>query len=333
MLLFVVSIPSASAQVHKSNEFVFFFGPSVTLNGNPLPVGGLIDAYDPDDLRCGTSIVSTAGQYVATAVYRDDFTTPEHDGADPGDAISFKINGVSATAVGPDDAIWTQNGDWMEVNLSVSYTIALALKPPMDGIGSPSSFTDYTFYVMNTGEGIDFCLLEASSASGWAVNILGANPSGYVNPGDSIAVVVRVHVPSGALPDETDVMTFSVKSAMDNSVTVSAPVTTTVSSSAADDFNPVIPGVFKLSQNYPNPFNPTTTIDFTLERSMDIDLSVYNVIGQKVATLVSGQREIGSYSVIWNGADDSGNPIASGIYFYRLTTEQYSRTCKMMLMK
>jgi len=77
----------------------------------------VVDAFDPNHVHCGTYYVTTAGQYGPMPVYRDDMTTPEDDGAEPGDLITFAVGGQPAFALGPDDPLWTENGDIWEVNL------------------------------------------------------------------------------------------------------------------------------------------------------------------------------------------------------------------------
>ncbi|HPG39325.1 MAG TPA: FlgD immunoglobulin-like domain containing protein [bacterium] len=93
------------------------------------------------------------------------------------------------------------------------------------------------------------------------------------------------------------------------------------------------PQDFNLAQNYPNPFNPTTTIEYSLPVASKATLSVYNMSGQKVATLSNGLQQAGTYSVTWNGADDFGRQVSSGLYIYKLETETFSRSEKMLLMK
>ncbi len=88
-----------------------------------------------------------------------------------------------------------------------------------------------------------------------------------------------------------------------------------------------------LDQNYPNPFNPVTTIRFVLPKAQDVKLVIYNSLGQKVTTLLNGKQRQGSHVVQWNGINSKGIPVGSGIYFYRFTTDNYSKTMKMMLMK
>lgn len=94
-----------------------------------------------------------------------------------------------------------------------------------------------------------------------------------------------------------------------------------------------LPESFSLSQNYPNPFNPETVIEFALPQTADVTLEVYNVAGQKVATVTSGPMTAGYHRVTFDGRDDYGNQLASGIYLYRLTTNGYSETRKMILVK
>ncbi len=92
------------------------------------------------------------------------------------------------------------------------------------------------------------------------------------------------------------------------------------------------PSTFSLT-NFPNPFNPETTIRFDLPQSQEVELAIYNMAAQKVATLVQGHREAGSYSVRWDGVTDGGLELASGVYFYRLTAGERVETRKLLLLR
>jgi predicted outer membrane repeat protein len=94
-----------------------------------------------------------------------------------------------------------------------------------------------------------------------------------------------------------------------------------------------LPKTYRLFQNYPNPFNPETQIRYDLPLSGNVTLSVYNVLGQKVRVLVDGFQQAGCQSVTWDGRDDGGREAASGIYFYKIKTEDYQMTMKMVLLK
>lgn len=89
-----------------------------------------------------------------------------------------------------------------------------------------------------------------------------------------------------------------------------------------------LPSFFSLSQNYPNPFNPVTQISFSLPERVEVNLSVFNIVGQKVAELVNGKLDTGSYRVNWDGGS-----FTSGVYFYRLQAGDYRMTRKMVLFK
>jgi len=94
-----------------------------------------------------------------------------------------------------------------------------------------------------------------------------------------------------------------------------------------------LPQTFVLKQNYPNPFNPGTIISFEVPADGHVNLSVYNVLGQTVRTLLDEDCIVGRYDVEWNGTDDNGDRVATGIYFYRLTTGDEVKTKKMLLLK
>ena len=88
-----------------------------------------------------------------------------------------------------------------------------------------------------------------------------------------------------------------------------------------------------LSQNWPNPFNPSTTIEYGLETEGRVNLGIYDPAGRLVAVLVDEIRPAGIYSTVWNGKDTNGSPMASGVYFYRLTADDIVRTSKMILLR
>jgi len=94
-----------------------------------------------------------------------------------------------------------------------------------------------------------------------------------------------------------------------------------------------LPDHFELYQNYPNPFNPVTTIRFNLPSRQKTELEIFDVLGQKVCTLLNKQMEAGAHRIQWNGQNDQGKPIGSGIYFYRITAGDYVKTMKAVLLK
>jgi len=104
-------------------------------------------------------------------------------------------------------------------------------------------------------------------------------------------------------------------------------------SSVEDNTENGLPEGFSLGQNYPNPFNPETKISYKLANSGYISLNVYDLLGREIKTLVSKDQAAGSYTVSWNGKDESGNIVPSGIYLYTLKAGSYTESKKMILMK
>jgi hypothetical protein len=95
----------------------------------------------------------------------------------------------------------------------------------------------------------------------------------------------------------------------------------------------IIPEEMGLRQNYPNPFNPSTTIAFSLNSTTDVNLLIYNIQGKIVKHLVSGNYPAGIYNVEWDGRNENGTKISSGIYFYRLQAGSYIKMKKMIFAK
>ena len=93
-----------------------------------------------------------------------------------------------------------------------------------------------------------------------------------------------------------------------------------------DEFNTI--SEYRLNQNYPNPFNPTTNISFTIPATSNVSLKVFNILGREVATLINETKSAGNYSINFNASG-----LSSGVYFYQLTTDNFTSTKKFTLMK
>jgi methionine-rich copper-binding protein CopC len=98
-------------------------------------------------------------------------------------------------------------------------------------------------------------------------------------------------------------------------------------------FEDALPTSFALAQNYPNPFNPSTEIPFSLPVNSEVQLDIFNVLGQKVTTLVAGEMPAGEHVVTWDGTSDDGSSVSSGVYFYRISASDFHETRKMMMLK
>ena len=95
----------------------------------------------------------------------------------------------------------------------------------------------------------------------------------------------------------------------------------------------LIPDEFSLHQNYPNPFNPVTTLRYDLPEADLVSITIYDMLGREVKTLINQTQEAGYRSVIWDATNDYGKPVSAGIYLYQIHAGEYISTKKMVLLK
>ncbi|OGC94823.1 MAG: hypothetical protein A2142_05975 [candidate division Zixibacteria bacterium RBG_16_48_11] len=176
--------------------------------------------------------------------------------------------------------------------------------------------------------------------------IIGAITFGTGVTGDSVFANIRLRVQSIATVITIDTMSnfgltvspsFTTEDALGFTPAWSPDADTCQFTDVRESKHPqgaVLPTDFALSQNYPNPFNATTLIQFALPRSSQVKLEIFNVLGQKVVTLVDEELQAGYKQVTWDGRDQKGNIVSSGIYFYRLRAgNQFTEMKKMVLIK
>ena len=151
-----------------------------------------------------------------------------------------------------------------------------------------------------------------------------------VESGDSMNLNVKVDLPVNLLSDDYVVDTLTVTTA-ENTYNVTIKLDESLICSVDENYNPMY--IFDCLF-YPNPFNPTTTISFSIPNDSNVELSIYNIKGQKVKQLVSDQLPSGQHSVMWDSRDDNNLPVGSGIYFYQLRIDGNSKAInKMILIK
>jgi len=94
-----------------------------------------------------------------------------------------------------------------------------------------------------------------------------------------------------------------------------------------------LPTEYAIHQNYPNPFNPVTTLRYDLPENALVNITIYDMLGRKVKTLINRTQDAGYKSVIWNATNDYGKPVSAGIYLYQIQAGEYISTKKMVLLK
>jgi flagellar hook assembly protein FlgD len=100
-----------------------------------------------------------------------------------------------------------------------------------------------------------------------------------------------------------------------------------------DEDNNGIPSTYSLNQNYPNPFNPTTNIQYGIAKEGLVTLTIYNIMGQEVKTLVNTNQNGGTYKVAWNGLDNHNRMVPNGVYIYRIISDNFVKSKKMIFLK
>jgi hypothetical protein len=214
------------ADVVVTPYWLDFYG-GIKIAGQEAEQGTSIRVFDGDDVLCGETTVDSAGGYGFMPVYGDDPSTADIDeGAEEGERLVFRVNGVDVVLSGGQEPVWTTAADKKWLDLSILET---------------------------------------------------------------------------AVRRSTD----------------------------------QVPADFELFDNYPNPFNPETVIRYALPASGGtpfVRLVIYNILGEKIKTLVEGTQATGIYSIKWDGTDDAGRSVSAGVYMYRLQAGPYIRVKKMLSM-
>jgi hypothetical protein len=139
-------------------------------------------------------------------------------------------------------------------------------------------------------------------------------------------------------PDNADLLNNQLRVYVDAGIDGSIDDTILLNNNVLTDVdeqgsNDQLPYRFELAQNYPNPFNPVTTIEYSLPERAQVTIEVFNVLGQRVRTLVNDTKSAGSYRIEWNGNDETGKAVSTGVYLYRFSAGDIVQTKKMLLVK
>jgi hypothetical protein len=179
---------------------------------------------------------------------------------------------------------------------------------------SPSGYVPFTHHYVHRGMYPD--------ANGSPITI---------SQGQTVNFPMTITMNGAWNPDNCRVIVF-VQNDTDHKVQNAEYVDVSTLTGVGDPVNG-IPTTFAISQNYPNPFNPTTMIDYAVREQSFVGIKVYNLLGQEVKDLVSEEKGAGVYTVAWDGRDNFGKEIPSGMYMYKMFAGSFSQTRKMMLLK
>ena len=333
LLLSAMGISTSFSQVVAPTPFfTSFFDSTSTYNGQPLVVGTIIESYDVDGVLNGRDTVTIAGVYGFMPVYGDDNNSGVDEGALEGELIRFTVNGRDATVVAG-DAIWSNQAIKL-ASLSASGTIAMSgVDLPLSIASLPDDSIQFRVRVRNDGDGLDYygvnlsmSIPDDNTIFGWKA----LEPDSFVYAASGAEADVFFTIRTARYsPDTVNTITYSVFSHLDNSVTVDGTVDIIMTlTDVDDDPSTNLPNQFAVDQNYPNPFNPTTTIAFQLPAGSEVQFQVFDLLGRAVEELNLGFLPAGSHEHVFDASH-----LASGLYFYRITSAFGSASRKMILLK
>jgi hypothetical protein len=350
-LTYAVNIAPAPAGTYSiSNAFgsvgLFTFTPTFADNGKVFVV--TVTATDPN-----AAVATTTANLTISAAYKRGDATLSGGEPDVTDAIKVLEHVVGKTTltaeqlvyadanldgvVGAVDASWilkyiANNYSWV----GVSKVVATAGAVEFSRMSSENGVLSLPFS-LSAAAGVTSIYAEA--------NLNNANielgkvnlrlPEGWVSTYSTENGIVKIAAAGTTAINDGIFATVGV-TLKDKEAAVSIVGNAKLNDEISSSLNAKvreIPSEFALSQNYPNPFNPTTSIKFQVAQDAKVSLVVYDMLGQRVRTLVDGIQEAGFYTVRWDGSNDFGGKVASGIYIYRLQAGSFVSTMKMNLMK
>ncbi len=304
--------------------------------GYPIRRGDVITVKDPDGVVCGaeTRYQTDIDGYYQVDVYGDDPGTVEDEGAVNGDVLEFFINNKPADIVNGTPIFQYLEFFNFSVESETNNLEGVQVTGPANTLVSPGDIVNITFTVTNKGNHADAFDLMAMSLDGdWFVSIPGGAATGMLDPNESEDVSVQVDVPGFAFDgEENDVYLFATSQANDIIIGIGQGELLAQSTGIFDEGG-TVPDEYFLGQNYPNPFNPSTQISFGLQTGGYTTVGVYNLLGQQVNDLVDQYLAAGTHKVTWDGTNENGDGVPSGIYFYRIISGDFDQTRKMVLMK
>ena len=243
------------------------------------------------------------------------------------------------------------------VNIITHLTMMITFDVTENSFNIPDQYVGAVFEVKANGDGIDYSdsewsekigLLQLDTPTNLKIQgmVLTWDHVETISSGRVSIYTVDVRTPAAILihivvtensfniPEQYAGAIFAVKAMGDNIYYTDSEWSEPVQDEdRLNESDVVISNKSGLLGNYPNPFNPTTSISFALTNNSFVGLDVYNMKGQKVRSLANGNFTAGQHSVVWNGQDDNGSTVSSGVYFYRITTNEYTETKKMIMIK
>lgn len=360
--------PIAATNISVQDKLGIIHGPSFAGSTGMLAPGQRMEYYfnipkSAKSLKISVSSVTPElppsgqnqffGDDVFFAIHTAEFTTEDYRGGTPlfvkaGQSYEVSLDGldldlgVMKIAVMGD---WTNAGK-VSASVSIQAEYGLDAQPFAAGFLSQGQYSAASINIPAGTAGVDFKLKWVNGWDRYPTNDLDMvvfDPDGNIaevdNDGDLIPDGQTLSMPeymsvSNPMPGKWTIWTlgYTIWEGREN-FKVYADVHKALSKDAALLTKDMLPAEFALSQNMPNPFNPTTIVKYDLPRDAVTTLRVYNSLGQLVRTLVNELKPAGSHQVMFDGRDDSGTQLSSGMYIYQITAGSFTKSAKMLLLK
>ena len=211
------------------------------------------------------------------------------------------------------------------IALTFNFLFAEAMEVPFDTTNVNETI-EQTIIFTNTG---DLPLEIANMKLDSETFILNSESELTVDAGEEVEITIEFAPETSG--DHEATLTFTTNDSENENVEMTLVGNATSAVSLEDELN--VPATFELNQNYPNPFNPSTTVKYQVPESAKVNLVVYNMTGQKIATLTNEFQAAGYHNVNWNGTNDFGQQVASGVYFLRMQAGNFVKTISMTFTK
>jgi hypothetical protein len=296
---------------------------------HPELTNGLISVIGPGEVLTGDINLDGIPYTVSDAViFVNHLTSPL---LFPFNAIQLEASDVNA------DGIPSTVADLVYLLNIINGSIPRPKLEPFGGVVTLLSSAENGNTIFSANSPIDLggLLIKITHESGLSLRPISNGQFTIAYNDDGTVLTVLAYLPNGGRVQAGNAPLFTLAQSKDK---------LTISDLSASDANGYlinavyslespIPSEYELAQNYPNPFNGNTAISFGLPQASDVNLNIFNITGQKVATLADGHFEAGRYNIIWNGIDNNGKVVSSGVYFYRLQAGSEVKSNKMTMLK
>ena len=326
-----IVISSDPESVYATNRSMFLYG-DAQYDSVPAPVGSEVIVRTPAGLIVANGVVETAGQYGAIAVYGDDLTTPEQDGVVEGELLSVSLNGQLAH----EQVHW--EGEHAVFRLDLSATSIT--------YGDVSGNDEITAYDASLVLQHVIGLIELSPDEQDIADVTGDDTVSALDAAlilqYTVGLITRFPVDSPlvapALNSKTETKLLTEAIELFDTTHLTKEQKQVLEQLKNLVFSQLIPKHTALLQNFPNPFNPETWIPFELANEAEVVIRIYNLKGQLIRTLQLGSQPAGSYltkdrAAHWNGRNNIGQKVSSGLYFYAIHAGNFTATKRMILLK